>query len=46
MKSVLNVAALTLLLGVYTPAMAATKTVTLAVQGMQCPVCPLTVRRP
>ncbi|TCK75892.1 mercury resistance system periplasmic binding protein MerP [Acidipila rosea] len=34
-----------LLLAASLPALAATRTVTLAVPGMTCPVCPITVKR-
>ncbi len=45
MKQVSNFAILAVLVLVAVPVTAATKTVTLSVPGMQCQVCPLTVRK-
>lgn len=45
MKHIVNLAILAALVVLSVPATAATKTVTLSVPGMQCQVCPLTVRK-
>lgn len=46
MKKLVSIAALFPLLSLLTtPASAASQTVTLAVPGMNCPVCPITVKK-